>query len=135
MVLSFNSSLIDHALDKFKNFCGDAKMKPLHWKNNFLSQAKFFKDDMIEAFHVVYDFEKNKTNAENHSDNIKWCRAIAVVLGMEGKRGGISSTNSIPPTSQWSHGFSRKSQGAAGRASICLSGSFSAWEQTAFSFV
>lgn len=68
MVVSFNACLIDHALDKFKNFCRDAKMKPLHRKNNFLSQVKFLKDDKIETVYVIYDFEKNKTktNRENH---------------------------------------------------------------------
>lgn len=115
---------MDHALDKFKNFCGDAKMKPLHWKSNFLSQVKFLKDDTIEAFYVIYDFEKNKTNAENYSDNIKCCSADAVVLGTEVKKGGISRTISIQPTSLWGRGFSRKSQGASGRVSISLSGSF-----------
>lgn len=69
-------------------------MKPLHWRNDFLSQVKLPKDDNTETSYVFYDFEKNKnkTNAENPSDNIKRCRAIAVVLGTEGKRGGVSST-------------------------------------------
>lgn len=60
MVVSSNSCLIDHALDKFKNFCRDAKMKSLHWKKKILHQVKLFKDDTIEGFHVIYDFEKNK---------------------------------------------------------------------------
>lgn len=40
------------------------------------------------------------------------------------KRGGVSSTNSIPPTSRWGRGFSRKTWGVAGRTSISLWGSF-----------
>lgn len=99
IVVSFNSCLIDHALDKFKNFCRDAKMKLLHWKNNF--PAKFLKDDKIEAFHVIYDFEesKNKTNTENHLI-ISKVEGLLQLSWLQRERGVafLALSNSVPRT-------------------------------------
>lgn len=72
-VVSFVSCFIDHALNKFKSFCGDAKMKPLHWKKKNLSQVKFFgnSDETIQMFHMgllgfFFTTKKKRVYEEHH---------------------------------------------------------------------